>query len=41
MKKSHPSIKAVIMGTIRYDTYSFVPTDDGWPGYMHILPILD
>ena len=46
LKKSHPNIKAVIMGTRRHDPYSstlrsFAPTDDDWPDYMRILPILD
>lgn len=46
LKISHPQIKAVIMGTRRHDPYSsslraFTVTDEGWPSYMRVLPILD
>ena len=36
MKKSHPSVKDVIVGTFLHHPYSFAPRDDVWPDYMHI-----
>ena len=46
LKKTHPNIKSIIMGTRRHDPYSltlraFVMTDSDWPQYMRVLPILD
>lgn len=31
MKKSHPSVKDVIVGTFLHHPYSFAPRDDVWP----------
>ena len=41
LKKTHPNVKVVIIGTRSHDPYLFMPTDDGWPVYMRILSILD
>jgi len=46
LHKEKPGIKACIMGTRRHDPYSsklrsFSPTDQSWPSFMRILPILD
>ena len=43
--KERPKIKAVLMGTRKTDPYSknleaFSPTDEGWPTFMRINPIL-
>jgi len=44
--KERPKIKAVLMGTRKSDPYSknleaFSPTDEGWPTFMRINPILN
>ena len=46
LRKDKPWIKACLMGTRRHDPYSsrlrsFSPTDQNWPSFMRILPILD
>ncbi|EDO43465.1 predicted protein [Nematostella vectensis] len=46
LKKSHPNIKAILMGTRRHDPFTeklhtFSWTDQGWPEYLRINPILD
>lgn len=46
LRKEKPGIKACLMGTRRHDPYSsklrsFSPTDQSWPCFMRILPILD
>ena len=46
LKESHPDLKAIVMGTRRHDPYSshlkaLTMTDDGWPEYMRVFPILD
>lgn len=46
LKSKAPVVKAVLMGTRRTDPHSsdlaeFSPTDDGWPKYMRVNPILD
>ncbi|XP_002154824.1 FAD synthase isoform X1 [Hydra vulgaris] len=46
LKKTHPFIKSIVMGTRRHDPYSlslrpFSLTDSDWPQYMRIMPILD
>nr|XP_054761805.1 FAD synthase-like [Lytechinus pictus] len=45
MKKNHPTIKAVLMGTRQTDPHSaslsaFSPTDEGWPELMRVNPML-
>jgi len=44
--QKHPEIKAVVAGTRLSDPFSshlqvFNPTDNGWPEFMRINPILD
>jgi FAD synthetase len=46
LKKTHPSVKGIIMGTRRTDPYAsnmlpFSSTTEGWPTYGLINPILD
>jgi len=47
LQQDHPKIQAILMGVRRSDgawyrhLKSFQETDDGWPGYMRINPILD
>ena len=46
LHEKKPGIKACLMGTRRHDPYSsrlrsFSPTDQTWPRFMRILPILD
>ncbi|XP_065644418.1 FAD synthase isoform X2 [Hydra vulgaris] len=46
LKKSHPELKAIIMGTRRCDPFSshlkaLSMTDKGWPEFMRVLPLLD
>ena len=46
LREKKPAIKACLMGTRRHDPYSsrlrsFSPTDQNWPSFMRILPILD
>ncbi|XP_067947706.1 FAD synthase-like [Watersipora subatra] len=45
MKRQHPNIKAIIMGTRLTDPHgqhltAFQPTDQGWPTVMRVNPIL-
>ena len=44
--KMHPNIKAVCVGTRRTDPFAaqltaFAPTDNGWPSFMRVNPLLD
>lgn len=46
LKQTHPAISVVLMGTRRSDPHSatlkdFSPTDNDWPPYMRVNPILD
>nr|XP_039272114.1 FAD synthase-like isoform X1 [Styela clava] len=46
LKLEHPEVKATLMGTRYTDPYSrnlaaFSPTDDDWPSYMRVNPMLD
>ena len=46
LKRTQPSIKAILLGTRRHDPFSdalrtFSPTDPDWPRYMRVNPILD
>lgn len=46
LKKTQPSIKAILLSTRRHDPFSdtlctFSPTDPVWPHYMRVKPILD
>lgn len=43
---SHPSIRAILVGTRRTDPHGhslthFDPTDHGWPAFMRIHPVID
>lgn len=44
--KDHPSIRAVLVGTRRQDPHGskltfFDPTDQGWPSFMRVHPIIN
>ena len=46
LKKTQPSIKAILLSARRHDPFSdtlctFSPTDPVWPHYMRVNPILD
>jgi len=46
LKETHPAVSAVLMGTRRSDPNSvllkdFSPTDNDWPPYMRVNPVLD
>ncbi|KAM4058594.1 phosphoadenosine phosphosulfate reductase family protein [Hirsutella rhossiliensis] len=45
-RADRPPVKAIFMGTRRTDPHSeflmpFSPTDDDWPGFMRVNPVLD